>query len=63
MTKPKKHSRGGGVLLEKYGPDYFKKLKEKQTEKHRKAIKLWEKTQKEKVLKKKKSVKSVRVVV
>lgn len=53
MKKTKSKSRGGGVLLKKYGPDYFRELREKQTKKHRLAMDLWNKTQK------KKSAKSV----
>lgn len=47
MTKSKS-SRGGGVLLKKYGPDHFKKLALRKHEKDRKAKKLWDKMNKKK---------------
>lgn len=42
--KTKKNmSRGGGVLLKKHGPDYFKKLAKKRADKQRKAVAFYDK--------------------
>lgn len=43
-AKKKNYSRGGGVLLKKHGPDYFRELAEKRANKQRKAMALWNKT-------------------
>lgn len=50
-------SRGGGALLKKHGPDYFKKLRANQIEKQRKAMELYNKTHGIKKSKKKKGSK------
>ncbi len=42
-TEKKKVRRGGNTLLEKHGPDYFRKLRAKQTKLHSKAVKEWRK--------------------
>lgn len=56
--KKKNNSRGGGVLLQKHGPDYFKNLRAKQVEKQKKAMRLWEKQEKAKKLKKQQTKKT-----
>ncbi len=43
----KNYSRGGGVLLKKHGPDYFRKLAGKKNALDRKARALLCKTQKQ----------------
>ncbi len=47
-TKKKNYSRGGGVLLKKHGPNYFKELAQKKNAIDRKAKELWKKTEKQK---------------
>jgi hypothetical protein len=44
--KQKKRGSGGAKLLEKHGPDYFRKLAIKGVKQRQKALKLWKKTQK-----------------
>ena len=48
----KNYSRGGGVLLKKHGPDYFKGLAKRKNDLDRKAKALWKKTEKQKKTKK-----------
>lgn len=56
----KNYARGGGALLKKYGPDYFRKLADKKNAIDRKARALLCKTQNNPKTKLKKAKKSVR---
>ncbi len=50
MSKTKKKGSGGAVLLETRGREYFVQLRKKGADKVSKALKLWNKTEKEKKL-------------
>lgn len=58
--KPKKPINGGLAVLQKYGREHFVELANKRAEKQRVAMELWEKTEKEKLLKKKKTIKPLK---